>query len=170
MATTIRDETKRDRVKALGADLVVNSRTEQLIDQIKAWTQGNGVDVVIDGLGGPVLAQSIEAARPMGTIVVFGMAAGANTTLDVRNIFFPQKQLRGSMVSDIEELEWGLTLLRNGQVKPVLDRTLPLDQVVEAHRLVATNQVTGNLVLLPWVESGQTRGKEKEEGVKLVRR
>ena len=56
------------------------------------------------------------------------------------------------MASDIEDLKWGLEQVRAGRIKPSLDRALPLSQASEAHRLVSTNQVMGNIVLLPWTE------------------
>ncbi len=56
------------------------------------------------------------------------------------------------MASDAEDLQFGLELIRNGKVKAMLDRTLPLSQAAEAHRLISTNQVAGNIVLLPWAE------------------
>ncbi len=56
------------------------------------------------------------------------------------------------MASDIEDLKWGLEQVRAGRIKPSLDRALPLSQAAEAHRLISTNQVTGNIVLLPWTE------------------
>ncbi len=73
-------------------------------------------------------------------------------TFNIRNFFFGQKQLRGSMASDAQDLTWGLEQVRAGRIKPSLDRVLPLSQAAEAHRLNATNQVTGNIVLLPWAE------------------
>ena len=88
----------------------------------------------------------------MGVIVAFGFAAGPEVKFDIRSLFFAQKQLRGSMASDIEDLKWGLEKVRAGRIKPLLDRTLPLSQTAEAHRLISTNQVTGNIVLLPWAE------------------
>ena len=54
------------------------------------------------------------------------------------------------MASDIEDLKWGLDQVRTGRIKPALDRTLPLQEAAEAHRLISSNQVTGNLVLMPW--------------------
>ncbi len=73
-------------------------------------------------------------------------------TFDIRNFFIGQKQLRGSMASDAEDLKWGLEQVRAGRIKPSLDRTLPLSQAAEAHRLISTNRVTGNIVLLPWAD------------------
>ena len=74
----------------------------------------------------------------------------AEITFNVQSLFFPQKQLRGTMASDIEDLEWGLEQVKAGRIKPLLDRALPLSQAAEAHRLIANNQVAGNIVLLPW--------------------
>ncbi|MFQ5994461.1 MAG: zinc-binding dehydrogenase, partial [Acidiferrobacterales bacterium] len=69
---------------------------------------------------------------------------------DIRSLFFAQKQLKGSMASDIKDLAWGLEQVRTGRIKPLLDRALPLSEAAEAHRLLANNKVTGNIVLLPW--------------------
>ena len=150
VATTVRDDGKAKAVKKLGADLVINTRKEDFVERLKQWTDGAGVDVVIDNLGGDVLQKSIEAVKAGGVVVAFGFAAGPEVRFDVRTLFFGQKQIRGSMASDIEELKFGLELVRQGKVRPVLDRVLPLEKVSEAHRLVAANQVTGSIVLQPW--------------------
>ena len=152
VATTVRSDAKGELTKTLGADLVINTRKEDFVEQVKEWSGGLGADVVIDNLGGDVLSKSIDAVKPLGVVVAFGFAAGTEVTFDVRNLFFSQKQLRGSMASDMEDLEWGLEQVRAGRVKPLLDHTLPLSKAAEAHRLIANNEVTGNLVLLPWAE------------------
>ncbi len=152
VATTVRSDAKGEFAKTLGADLVINTRKEDFVEQVKEWSGGLGADVVIDNLGGDVLSKSIDAVKPLGVVVAFGFAAGTEVTFDVRNLFFSQKQLRGSMASDMEDLEWGLEQVRAGRIKPLLDHTLPLSKAAEAHRLISTGQVTGNLVLLPWTE------------------
>lgn len=150
VATTIRGEAKRSLVESLGADLVVDSAKQDLVEAVSAWTDGKGADVVIDNLGGDVLAKSIKAAKPGGTIVAYGFAAGPEVGFDVRDLFFPQKRLVGTMASERSDLEWGLEQVRAGRIKPVLDRALPLSEAAEAHRLLAGNKVQGNIVLLPW--------------------
>ena len=140
----------REFARHLGADLVINTREDDFVERVTEWTGGRGVDVVIDNLGGDVLPRSIDAVRPQGVVVVFGFTAGTESTIDVTKLFFPQKKLRGTMASDIEDLTWGLELIRAGRIKPSLDRTLPLSETAESHRLISTNQVTGNIVLLPW--------------------
>ncbi len=152
VATTVRSDAKGEFTQALGADLVINTRKEDFVERVKAWTGGAGADVVVDNLSGDVLAKSIEATKPMGVIVAFGFSAGPEVKFDIRSLFFGQKQLRGSMASDIEELQWGLEQVRAGRIRPLLDRVLPLSEAAEAHRLISAGQVTGNLVLLPWTQ------------------
>ena len=151
VATTVRSQEDADFVRSLGADFVIDTSTDDFVARVKEWTDGQGVDVVIDSLGGDVLPKSIEVARPLGTIVVFGFAAGTETTFDVTSLFFTQKRLLGSMASDKEDLEYGLRLVAAGHIKPILDRALPLSEAAEAHRFIADNEITGSVVLLPWV-------------------
>jgi NADPH:quinone reductase-like Zn-dependent oxidoreductase len=150
VATTIRDQSKADFARQAGADYVINMSQEDLVEGIREWTHGRGADVVIDNVGGDVLALSIDAAKPTGVIVAFGFTGGTQVSFDIRNFFFAQKQLRGTMASDKRDLEYGLSLVREGKVRPLLDRALPLSEAGEAHQLIATNQVAGNVVLLPW--------------------
>ena len=96
------------------------------------------------------LRPAVAAAKAMGVIVAYGFAAGPDVRFDIRSLFFGQKQLRGSMASDIEDLEWGLERVKAGKIKPLLDRALPLKDAAEAHRLIANSEVKGNIVLLPW--------------------
>ena len=152
VATTVRSDEKGKFAKSLGADLVINTKKENFVEAIKKWTDGRGADVVVDNLGGDVLSKSIDAVKATGIVVAFGFTAGTEVTFDIRNFFFGQKQLRGSMAHDIEDLKWGLEQVAKGKIKSTLDRTFPLSQAAEAHRQVATNKVKGNVVLLPWVK------------------
>ena len=151
VAATIRDDAKSEYAKKLGADLVINTNKEDFVKRVKEWTGGQGADVVIDNLGGAVLPKSIDALKPLGIVVALGFVAGTEVTFDIRNFFFGQKQLRGSMFGDVADYQWGMEHVRAGRIKPLLDRTLPLSQAAEAHREIAGNKVRGNIVLLPWV-------------------
>jgi len=152
VAVTVRSDDKGEFAKDVGADLVINMSNEDFVEKVKEWTGGQGADVVIDNLGGDVLSKSIEAIRPFGTVVIYGFSAGAEATIDVRNVFFPEKRLLGSMGSDVEDLQWGLERVKEGLIKPLIDRTFPLSQANEAHKIIADNKVRGNIVLLPWAE------------------
>lgn len=150
VAATVRDDGKGEYVKSLGADLVINTRKEDMVKRVKAWSGGQGADVAIDNVGGSELAKTIEAVRPFGIIVAYGFTAGVEATINVREFFFTQKQLRGTIFADPEDLQWGLDQVRAGRIKAALDLTFPLSRAAEAHRLLADNQVKGNFVLLPW--------------------
>ena len=150
VAATVRDDVKGDYVKSLGADLVINTRKEDVVERVKAWSGGQGVDVAIDNVGGKEFSQIVEAVRHFGIIVAYGFTAGAEVTINIKDFFFTQKQLRGTIFADPEDLQWGLEQVRLGRIKAALDQTFPLSQAAEAHRLLADNQVKGNFVLLPW--------------------
>lgn len=152
VATTIRSEDKIKFVEGHGADKIINSKKENFVEVVKEWTGGAGADVVIDNLGGDVLPKSIDAVKALGIVVAYGFVAGTEVTFDIRNFFFGQKQIRGTMFGDVEDLEWGLEQVQKGTIKPLLDRTLPLSEAAQAHQLIASNQVAGNIVLLPWEE------------------
>jgi NADPH:quinone reductase len=150
VATTVDSPEKGELAAAVGADLVIDARNQDFVALTRDWTQGRGVDVVIDNLGGPVLQRSLDALRPLGVCVAMGFVAGVEATFHVRNFFFAHKQIRGTLMGDVEDMVAGLDLVRSGRIRPQLDRALPLAQAAEAHRLLSRNEVRGNVVMLPW--------------------
>ena len=76
VATTVRDDAKAEFAKQAGADLVVDTRTEDIVERVKAWTGGRGADVVIDNMGGDVLAKSIEAVKALASSLLSGSPPG----------------------------------------------------------------------------------------------
>jgi NADPH:quinone reductase len=149
VATTVRSDAKAKVARELGADLVIQSQLEDFVAVTRDWTQGRGVDVVIDNLGGEVLTRSIEACRVNGTVVSIGFVDGLETRLNVRSFFFSQRRLLGSLMGDVADMRFGLDLLKQGKLKPVLDQIIPLSEAAHAHRLLADGKVLGNLVLKP---------------------
>ncbi|GLS33611.1 NADPH:quinone reductase [Mesorhizobium albiziae] len=150
VATTVLDEPSAKLAASLGAELVINTSKEDFVDALNTWTDGQGVDVAIDNLGGDILPKTIAAVKPLGIIVAMGFMAGTDVTLDIRNFFFTQKQLRGTLVGDIEDFAAWLDPINAGKVKPVIDSILPLSKAADAHRRIAANEAQGSIVLLPW--------------------
>lgn len=149
--TTVSTPPKAELAQRLGADEVIYYRQLNFADAAREWTGGEGVDVVIDNLGGSAMPDNVRATRWGGKIVNFGLVAGLETTLpNIYEFFRGQYQLLGSFMGTLEELEQGLQLVKAGKVKPVLDEALPLEKVREAHARIDNHQVNGNLVLLPW--------------------
>lgn len=152
VAVTVQNETSAELVRSLGVERVINSSQEDFVQAITTWTGGRGVDVAIDNLGGNVLAKTIDAVKPQGIVVAMGFMAGPEVTFDIRSFFFTQKQLRGTLVGDIEDFAAWLDPIRDGKIKPIIDSVLPLSSVVQAHERIADNLAKGSIVLLPWAE------------------
>ena len=152
VAVTVQNKASAELVRSLGVELVINSSQEGFVQAIKTWTDGRGVDVAIDNLGGDVLAKTIDAVKPQGIVVAMGFMAGPEVTFDIRSFFFTQKQLRGTLVGDIEDFAAWLDPIREGKIKPIIDSVLPLSSVIQAHERIADNLAKGSIVLLPWAE------------------
>jgi NADPH:quinone reductase-like Zn-dependent oxidoreductase len=152
VAVTVQNDASAELAASLGAELVINSNEEDFVEALNKWTDGRGVDVAIDNLGGDILPRTIAAVKPMGIIVAMGFMAGSEVTFDIRNFFFSQKQLRGTLVGDIEDFAAWLELIKEGKIKPVIDSVMPLSRAAEAHQRIASNQARGSIILLPWGE------------------
>jgi NADPH:quinone reductase-like Zn-dependent oxidoreductase len=149
VATTVQGQQQAKLASQLGADLIVDVQSREFVKDVLDWTDGKGVDVAIDNLGGNVLQKSIDATRVSGIIVAMGFVAGVDVSFHIRNFFFTHKRLLGTLMGDIDDFRWGLQQVKAGKIRPLLDRVLPLAQAAEAHRLIASNAVTGKLVLKP---------------------
>jgi NADPH:quinone reductase-like Zn-dependent oxidoreductase len=149
VVTTVQGAQQSKLAASLGADLVVDVQSRDFVKDVLDWTDGRGVDVAIDNLGGDVLQKSIDATRVSGTIVAMGFVAGVEVRLHIRNFFFTHKRLLGTLMGDVDDFRWGLQQIKAGRIHPLLDRVLPLSEAAEAHRLLASNSVNGNLVLKP---------------------
>jgi NADPH:quinone reductase len=165
--TTVGSESKAAWVKSIGADEVVrhddvaqgteDTRDDEVLRQfqkdqvarVKAWTNGRGVDVVIDNVGAAVFEANQQSMRVGGTFVNFGLVSGYRTEFNLKNFFFNHHTLKGSMMGTTEDLAEGISLVERGLVKPVLDRTFPLRDAAAAHEYVDSRAVHGSVVLIP---------------------
>jgi NADPH:quinone reductase-like Zn-dependent oxidoreductase len=149
VATTVGSPAKIETARLAGADMVINYNERNFADEILDWTDGVGVDVVIDNVGASVFEDNLKALRVGGIFVNFGLVGGMKATLNIRELFFRQHQIRGSFMGSLDELRRGLRLLAAGKVKAVVDRTYPLKDVAEAHRYIDSRAVRGKVVLIP---------------------
>lgn len=149
--TTVSNQHKGELARRLGADEVINYKLVNFAEVAREWTHGQGVDVVIDNVGGSAMHDNIRATRWGGKIISFGLVGGLEAVIpNMYEFFRGQFQLLGCFMGTMDELAQGLQLLRDGKIRAAIDDILPLAKVIEAHQRIDQHQVAGKLVLQPW--------------------
>jgi NADPH:quinone reductase-like Zn-dependent oxidoreductase len=144
---TVGSDAKVARARELGADHVVNYETQDFVSQVKQLTAKRGADVVIEHVGGEVMAKSVLATTSGGRIVTCGATAGYEPKIDLRHVFFRQIEILGSTMGSRGTLFAILEQVKAGRLKPVVDRVLPLWDAREAHRILEAREAFGKVVL-----------------------
>lgn len=154
---TARTPEKLERAKALGLDSGVPVADARFAPQIREATGGRGVDLVLELVGGPYLAEDLDATARRGRIVLVGLMAGAQANLGLAKILGKRLEIHGTVLRSrpLEEKiaaartfqQHVVPLLAWGLVKPVIDRSFSLPDAAAAHEYVATNQGFGKVVL-----------------------
>lgn len=149
--STVSTEAKAAVARDMGADEIIFYKDTQVQDAVKEWTRGEGVDVVIDPVGGTAFGGSIASLRPRGTIVNFGLSGGIEARIPHLYAFFSNElRILGSWMGSMDELRFGLDLVRQGRIKPAIDKILPLSAARDVHRMIEDHAVAGKISLLPW--------------------
>jgi NADPH:quinone reductase-like Zn-dependent oxidoreductase len=99
---------------------------------VKAATDGQGPDVIIDGTGGRTLDQALDAARPGGRVVSYGATTGPVPEVQARRIFWKHLNVLGSTMGSPADFQGLLTLVASGHLHPVVDTVLPLSEAGKA--------------------------------------
>jgi NADPH:quinone reductase-like Zn-dependent oxidoreductase len=142
-------EEKCERLRGLGADVVLHSRSEDVVARVKELTGKRGVDLVVDYVGKETWTRSLQCLRRGGRLVTCGATSGHDPAEDLRHVFYRQLEIRGSTMGNDKELAEALRLLFAGRVRPVIDRVFPLRDAAEAHRRLESRASFGKLVLVP---------------------
>jgi NADPH2:quinone reductase len=156
-ATAGTDE-KTAACRALGADRAINYVNEDFVAAVKAATSSEGVDVVLDIIGGDYLPRNLECLRMNGRLVQIGLIAGSKATLDLRPVLQRRLTITGSTLRPRTAAEKGAIaralerdvwpLLGRGEVKPIVHTEFPLARAADAHRELEAGRVIGKLVLV----------------------
>jgi NADPH:quinone reductase-like Zn-dependent oxidoreductase len=153
---TTRTAAKRGALLERGAEHVVVTTEEDLTRRVKALTGGRGADVVFDPVAGPGLGALAEATAQEGTIVLYGALDPAPTPLPLITVLKRGLHLRGytmwEILNDPARLARGkqfiLERIGEGRLRPHLDRTFRLEEIVEAHRYMESSQQNGKVVVI----------------------
>jgi NADPH2:quinone reductase len=157
IAVTSSDE-KSALATSLGADVVVDAKSEDLAKAIRAANGGKRVDVVLEMVGGTTFDQSLLALADFGKIITFGMASRtAPQPVHPGSLMHGSKTISGfwlancfgskEMMNDVIDELFGL--ISAGKLKPVIGGTYPLNDAAGAHRAMLARETTGKIVLKP---------------------
>ncbi len=133
----------QDLLRQLGADVPIDYTRQDFAAVVAQDTEGRGVDATFDAVGGDLVARSIPATRPYGRIATILSPAG-----DVTGMSFRNQTLHGVFLTrERARLEAMARLADRKQLRPILDKVVPLEQVVEAHRRLDSGHGRGKIVL-----------------------
>jgi NADPH2:quinone reductase len=148
---------KCDACRRLGADLAINYNTEDFVALCKQATQGSGVELILDMVGGDYVGRNYEASAVEGRIVQIAFLASSRVTVDLMRLMLKRlthtgSTLRARAVADKAAIAQAveknvLPLLTSGRVKPLIDSTFPLAQASAAHARMEGGKHIGMIVL-----------------------
>lgn len=147
--TTAGDENKLEKARGLGADHGINHYLQKISDEVRKLTHKEGVDLVIEHVGSATWEESLKSLKPAGTLVTCGATTGFKASIDLRFLFSRQLSLLGSYMGTMGELYEVLGHVFAGRLKPVVDRTFPLNEIRAAHEYLAESKMFGKVVLNP---------------------
>jgi len=143
--------------KTIGADEAINYRTQDFGAEVKRLTQGKGVALILDMVGGTYLEKNVRCLALEGRLVQIAFLQESRVSFDFMPVMLKRLTLTGSTLRPRSVAEKGAIaealrrkvwpLLDAGTVRPIIYRTFPLDQVAEAHRLMESSQHIGKILL-----------------------
>src|SRR5262249_49379375 len=145
--TTISNAAKAQKAKAIGADRVVNYRSEDVVAAVQDFTRGRGVDVVFDPVWGTSVNKTIDCFNYGGGWIVLGMVGGLTSEINVVKIMFREVTIRGivEFYAGDEEFAAAMNLAHQGRLRPVVDRVWPLEKLADAQRQMESGDFFGKI-------------------------
>lgn len=158
VATTVSSPRKAEFVQTLGAELAIDYRQQDFVEAAMNWTNGLGVRLVMDTVGGETFCKSFAATRLYGRVVTLLSTIcdiGYTNTARLRNLSIGYVQMTAPLyfglhparIAQTRILERGAKLFEQNMLKVHIDLTLPLEEAAEAHRMVEAGHTTGKIVL-----------------------
>ncbi|MBT6274249.1 MAG: zinc-binding dehydrogenase [Chromatiales bacterium] len=146
---TAGSDAKLDMAKEIGADEVINYTSQSIREEVARMTNKRGVDLVIESVGGDVLAQSIDAVALNGRLITCGAHGGETVPINIIELFRKHMMVHGSHLAGRREIMHVLGLAAAGRLKPIIHKVFPLAEVQAAARKTAERDVFGKMVLIP---------------------
>ncbi|MBZ9643302.1 NAD(P)H-quinone oxidoreductase [Streptomyces sp. PSKA30] len=157
VAVTAGTEEKLERCAELGADILINYRDQDFVEEVRKATDGAGADVILDNMGAKYLDRNVRTLAVNGRLSIIGLQGGVKGELNIGALLNKRAAIsatslrarpldeKAAIVAAVREHVW--PLLAAGHVRPVVDRELPMREASAAHRLVEESGHVGKVLL-----------------------
>jgi putative PIG3 family NAD(P)H quinone oxidoreductase len=157
VAVTAGSAERLERCAKLGADILINYREQDFVEELKAATDGRGADVVLDNMGAKYLSRNVDALARLGRLIVIGMQGGMqgelnlgallakNGTVTATSLRYRPVAEKAAICAEVATRVW--PLVEAGTVQPIIHEVLPIERVADAHRALDDGSVFGKVVL-----------------------
>jgi NADPH:quinone reductase len=156
--STASSDEKLERLKKFGLDHGINYASENFVERTRQLTEGRGVDVILDSVGGQNLIDSVGALAYRGTLISVGVAGRAGSKIEARDLWAQNNSLRGVFLGGVLLTEYPrvhamitdlFERVGSGGLRVEVDRTFQLAEAVAAHAYIESRQAFGRVVMSP---------------------
>ena len=157
VAVTAGSREKLDFCRALGAEVLVNYREQDFVEELRAANSNHGADVILDNIGAKYLARNVDALAINGRMVTIGLQGGRKAELDLGTLMSKRGAViattlrarpaaeKAAIVAAVREHVW--PLVESGEVRPIINSRYPLDRAADAHREMEASTHMGKILL-----------------------
>ncbi|MEV0978654.1 NAD(P)H-quinone oxidoreductase [Streptomyces sp. NPDC049915] len=158
VAVTAGTKEKLEYCAGLGADILINYREQDFVEEVREATDGAGVDVILDNMGAKYLDRNVRALAVNGRLAIIGMQGGVKAELNIGALLSKRGAIsatslrarpldeKAAIVAAVREHVW--PLVDAGHVRPIVDRELPMSDAAAAHRVVEDSGHIGKVLLI----------------------
>jgi NADPH:quinone reductase-like Zn-dependent oxidoreductase len=135
---------------AYGAHFGINYRRQNLADEVKRLTDGQGANVVVENIADPTLwPGAFNSLAIGGRLVTAGAHGGGEVSLDVKRLYMRRLRIIGAAGTNLPDVEHALEAAAERKIRAIIDRVMPLHDASAAHRILEQNQTLGKIILDP---------------------
>ncbi|MEV0317412.1 NAD(P)H-quinone oxidoreductase [Streptomyces sp. NPDC050658] len=158
VAVTAGSKEKLDFCRELGADVLINYREQDFVEEMKNATDGAGADVILDNMGAKYLDCNVQTLATSGRLAIIGMQGGIKGELNIATLLTKRAAVtatslrarpleeKAAIVAAVREHVW--PLIGAGHVRPIVDRTVPMPEAAAAHRVLEESRHIGKVLLV----------------------
>ena len=158
VAVTAGSQDKLDVCRELGAEILINYKEQDFVEELRKATDGHGADVILDNMGAKYLPRNVDALATAGRLVVIGLQGGVKGELDLGKLLRKRGAViatslrarpvaeKATIVAAVREHVW--PLIADGRVRPIVQSRHPLANAAEAHAEMEASQHIGKILLL----------------------